>query len=167
MRTAYVFFFFSSRRRHTRFDCDWSSDVCSSDLDATVRVVQCPDDQLVINQGDALAPEIDRVTPLRDHTLPVCPRRVLRVDCQHPSIRSVARGEEVKPAGVGADVDVGSLEALRHRSGGRDARRGIDEIQGLPAPVPGFPFPRAHPEPAALRGPTWLAIPLPPRAVLA
>src|SRR2546430_10586884 len=26
-------FFFSSRRRHTIFDCDWSSDVCSSDLD--------------------------------------------------------------------------------------------------------------------------------------
>src|SRR6266478_8949977 len=25
-------FFFSSRGRHTRFDCDWSSDVCSSDL---------------------------------------------------------------------------------------------------------------------------------------
>src|SRR2546430_5649414 len=28
----FVSFFFSSRRRHTRFDCDWSSDVCSSDL---------------------------------------------------------------------------------------------------------------------------------------
>src|SRR5260370_5951134 len=27
-----VYFFFSSRRRHTRFKCDWSSDVCSSDL---------------------------------------------------------------------------------------------------------------------------------------
>src|SRR2546430_11435234 len=26
-----VLVFFSSRRRHTRFDCDWSSDVCSSD----------------------------------------------------------------------------------------------------------------------------------------
>src|SRR6266481_1211384 len=26
------FFFFSSRRRHTRWNCDWSSDVCSSDL---------------------------------------------------------------------------------------------------------------------------------------
>src|SRR5438132_3062239 len=26
------FFFFSSRRRHTRSLCDWSSDVCSSDL---------------------------------------------------------------------------------------------------------------------------------------
>src|SRR5256886_8521490 len=30
--SVYLFFFFSSRRRHTRFDCDWSSDVCSSDL---------------------------------------------------------------------------------------------------------------------------------------
>src|SRR5260370_7414410 len=30
-----VFFFFSSRRRHTRFKCDWSSDVCSSDLAST------------------------------------------------------------------------------------------------------------------------------------
>src|SRR2546430_8667884 len=29
---AFGVFFFSSRRRHTRFDCDWSSDVCSSDL---------------------------------------------------------------------------------------------------------------------------------------
>src|SRR5260370_42083260 len=27
-----MLFFFSSRRRHTRFKCDWSSDVCSSDL---------------------------------------------------------------------------------------------------------------------------------------
>src|SRR2546430_11217086 len=30
----FFFFFFSSRRRPTGFDCDWSSDVCSSDLDA-------------------------------------------------------------------------------------------------------------------------------------
>src|SRR3989454_9472305 len=28
----YFFFFFSSRRRHTRLQGDWSSDVCSSDL---------------------------------------------------------------------------------------------------------------------------------------
>src|SRR5215211_8944967 len=33
MRTAVVFFF-ASRRRHTRSLCDWSSDVCSSDLAA-------------------------------------------------------------------------------------------------------------------------------------
>src|SRR5438034_5243956 len=30
-----MFFFFSSRRRHTRSLCDWSSDVCSSDLFTT------------------------------------------------------------------------------------------------------------------------------------
>src|SRR5439155_2882882 len=31
--TLHIFFFFSSRRRHTRWPRDWSSDVCSSDLD--------------------------------------------------------------------------------------------------------------------------------------
>src|SRR5215217_7289163 len=34
------FFFFSSRRRHTRYWRDWSSDVCSSDLDAFNQVGQ-------------------------------------------------------------------------------------------------------------------------------
>src|SRR5690606_40920792 len=33
------FFFFSSRRRHTRFSRDWSSDVCSSDLNRAIRRV--------------------------------------------------------------------------------------------------------------------------------
>src|SRR6266568_7712844 len=32
-----LFFFFSSRRRHTRWNCDWSSDVCSSDLAERMR----------------------------------------------------------------------------------------------------------------------------------
>src|SRR5256885_7229095 len=30
--SGYLLFFFSSRRRHTRLQGDWSSDVCSSDL---------------------------------------------------------------------------------------------------------------------------------------
>src|SRR5260221_2483132 len=34
------YFFFSSRRRHTRSLCDWSSDVCSSDLVQVVKVHQ-------------------------------------------------------------------------------------------------------------------------------
>src|SRR5215475_6450107 len=33
----FFFFFFSSRRRHTRFSRDWSSDVCSSDLEVVLR----------------------------------------------------------------------------------------------------------------------------------
>src|SRR5262249_60134059 len=32
-----IFFFFSSRRRHTRLVSDWSSDVCSSDLNTVPR----------------------------------------------------------------------------------------------------------------------------------
>src|SRR3712207_7496928 len=32
-RQSFFFFFFSSRRRHTRYWRDWSSDVCSSDLE--------------------------------------------------------------------------------------------------------------------------------------
>src|SRR6266850_2583487 len=32
LRAQLGFFFFSSRRRHTRLQSDWSSDVCSSDL---------------------------------------------------------------------------------------------------------------------------------------
>src|SRR2546427_7876241 len=43
-----VVFFFSSRRRHTRFDCDWSSDVCSSDLQ-TMR------DTILVNRGTCYA----------------------------------------------------------------------------------------------------------------
>src|SRR5688500_19733464 len=40
LRVYIILFFFSSRRRHTRLQGDWSSDVCSSDL--TVRSVGRP-----------------------------------------------------------------------------------------------------------------------------
>src|SRR5256886_8646230 len=43
-RQAVCFFFFSSRRRHTRFDCDWSSDVCSSDLSDLALLALCADE---------------------------------------------------------------------------------------------------------------------------
>src|SRR5262249_58537336 len=39
---SYDFFFFSSRRRHTRLVSDWSSDVCSSDLSSpSTRRTRC------------------------------------------------------------------------------------------------------------------------------
>src|SRR5258707_737387 len=37
---SFVLFFFSSRRRHTRYWRDWSSDVCSSDLRADLELVE-------------------------------------------------------------------------------------------------------------------------------
>src|SRR5438309_10499254 len=45
-------FFFSSRRRHTRWNCDWSSDVCSSDLQAALALPLSDDD-------DVAAPAVD------------------------------------------------------------------------------------------------------------
>src|SRR2546426_8648153 len=38
----FFFFFFSSRRRHTRLQGDWSSDVCSSDLEILMRRTPTP-----------------------------------------------------------------------------------------------------------------------------
>src|SRR5256885_308246 len=49
-----VFFFFSSRRRHTRLQGDWSSDVCSSDLFRLASAVLLPGDR---TRRDALIVE--------------------------------------------------------------------------------------------------------------
>src|SRR5256886_3616634 len=49
--SAHYFFFFSSRRRHTRFDCDWSSDVCSSDLSQKL-MEKCVGKKVRLYQGD-------------------------------------------------------------------------------------------------------------------
>src|SRR2546429_3662057 len=46
-RSGVVFFFFSSRRRHTRCSRDWSSDVCSSDLKIAVVANQQVKDEIV------------------------------------------------------------------------------------------------------------------------
>src|SRR5256886_15280676 len=51
-------FFFSSRRRHTRFDCDWSSDVCSSDLD---RAILCVGGRVDLSIARAVAWSEDEV----------------------------------------------------------------------------------------------------------
>src|SRR5256885_9662132 len=72
--TTFSFFFFSSRRRHTRLQGDWSSDVCSSDL--------CLE-QLSAGSGD-------RKTHARVHEL--------TMDCQEFCVLSatlVARGSDL------------------------------------------------------------------------
>src|SRR2546430_7586807 len=79
--TTICWFFFSSRRRHTRFDCDWSSDVCSSDL---VRTAEGrPEDPVLIRPGSRLrvvvAPPADaggaawRIVDNAEATWPVLP----------------------------------------------------------------------------------------------
>src|SRR5256886_5465599 len=86
------FFFFSSRRRHTRFDCDWSSDVCSSDL---VPVAVVADIRALFTQDpDALedpdcyplardATQIDLRPAVREELLLAAPQWVVcREDCR-------------------------------------------------------------------------------------
>src|SRR6266511_5442856 len=48
------FVFFSSRRRHTRFSRDWSSDVCSSDLPEATPRLNPPADESAIAELEAL-----------------------------------------------------------------------------------------------------------------
>src|SRR2546430_10075889 len=65
---VFMYFFFSSRRRHTRFDCDWSSDVCSSDL-ASVRTSTPKYPGQAPHGRQYLRPESDRAILARQPTL--------------------------------------------------------------------------------------------------
>src|SRR5205085_7430253 len=63
---------FSSRRRHTRFDCDWSSDVCSSDLSTVAALAQsqqAPTLRIVSEDGNRLPSDLmygnTKVKPMR------------------------------------------------------------------------------------------------------
>src|SRR6266567_6121863 len=57
----FFFFFFSSRRRHTRFDCDWSSDVCSSDLLHRIEARRLDLDGRKPGRGRALDPALQAI----------------------------------------------------------------------------------------------------------
>src|SRR5256885_5304557 len=82
-----VFFFFSSRRRHTRLQGDWSSDVCSSDL---LRVSKGPNPYLAT---------IQLVEDLGDHAIvhlesPAAEGRVLAKVDASPAPAGQTRSEE-------------------------------------------------------------------------
>src|SRR2546427_5323841 len=65
MHISLLFFFFSSRRRHTRFDCDWSSDVCSSDLlsDFYSATALCCTSDLTVAEFKSLKGKMDASNP--------------------------------------------------------------------------------------------------------
>src|SRR5256885_4918613 len=78
-RSRVYHFFFSSRRRHTRLQGDWSSDVCSSDLDFGRAIELEPRSGIAYgHRGNAIAekgddraalPDLDRAVEL-EPTLP-------------------------------------------------------------------------------------------------
>src|SRR6478736_2804363 len=132
-----VHVFFSSRRRHTRFDCDWSSDVCSSDLGGAFPAVK-PEKEFY-DFVYALPPrDAKEVGPRADRKLghPDAPLRVYRPG---PSFTAQVLGRWPK-AGDSGLFSAASIElsGQRHTAGvdpsntpdhiGVDvAREGVDE----------------------------------------
>src|SRR5688500_19618977 len=77
--SAYKYFFFSSRRRHTRLQGNWSSDVCSSDLSGGHGPFALGGD------GDEPATGVDRGCRARQARRPVAPRaggQIGRASCR-------------------------------------------------------------------------------------
>src|SRR5688572_9223054 len=103
-----VGFFFSSRRRHTSFDCDWSSDVCSSDLDELTGEAVCA--FVVLKGARPSGAEAQKIAKeLRDwvgkEIGPIAKPKDIRFGDNLPKtrsgkimrrlLRSIAKGEEI------------------------------------------------------------------------
>src|SRR3712207_5357215 len=104
MLSCFFFFFFSSRRRHTRYWRDWSSDVCSSDLEcamfagppASLTVLGAPD--LIVLPLTEFAEQARRICRAAK-ALP------LLVDADHGygnALNAMRTVEELETAGVSA-----------------------------------------------------------------
>src|SRR5476649_1437749 len=97
-----VFFFFSSRRRHTRSLCDWSSDVCSSDLWGSTSAVDIDKDgkSIWVAERCGLNSCLDRATG-KMSDLPT----VLKFDASGKLIKSFGAGLLIFPHGIHVDKD--------------------------------------------------------------
>src|SRR5690348_18445392 len=100
-----LFFFFSSRRRHTRWTGDWSSDVCSSDLSRT-------------RYCDAMLLELELGEVLLDLSLDALERVVdgLYVTAEiarHLLVALALRSEERRE---GKSVDLGRRRSVKKKS---------------------------------------------------
>src|SRR5690606_40065076 len=93
--------FFSSRRRHTRFSRDWSSDVCSSDLNFPT--------EGIIATFFIFSMEADRVTrrnavPVRNAVTITVTRYAVDLEHQHTTLAVlVARGHRSEERRVGKE----------------------------------------------------------------
>src|SRR3712207_8697413 len=88
------FFFFSSRRRHTRYWRDWSSDVCSSDLNALLKMLEEPPEHVIF----VLA------TTEKHKVLPTIISRCQSFDFRRPSIETLT--EKLREISNAEDIEV-------------------------------------------------------------
>src|SRR2546428_7686874 len=116
-----MFFFFSSRRRHTRSDRDWSSDVCSSDLElrdaqAIENLLGGGDAEEVGEQERPFFPLEAQELKLLGHALPDLraghPLGGAEVSPQEPEDRVVRNGAAIGDAGCVKLEDSEALEGL-------------------------------------------------------
>src|SRR5256886_8376048 len=97
------FFFFSSRRRHTRFDCDWSSDVCSSDLAHDLAQFGRSAMAELRQVMGLLAPAADQTDLAPQPGIDQLPALVDRVRTTGTPVRLTVRGA-VRPVPAGIDL---------------------------------------------------------------
>src|SRR6266446_8395207 len=116
MKCNIIFFFFSSRRRHTRLQGDWSSDVCSSDLWAAS--ASFDPSLALLERGDCNRVEIGHAVGLRPKAHSACPGEggVLRRE-KLPAVErdreSITIGPQLERVPfVGGNFGVGALELL-------------------------------------------------------
>src|SRR5688572_30846712 len=105
-----LFFFFSSRRRHTSFDCDWSSDVCSSDLAAMLLVRVAPPNMVPGGPGPKPPPP---PPPGQRPGFVQVGVQMDAADAVQSTVRRLARSEERRVGKEGG----GLHSAYRHRAG--------------------------------------------------
>src|SRR5689334_24840360 len=82
--TTSYFFFFSSRRRHTRWNCDWSSDVCSSDL-RRVHATSAEKVRFLTGVQRVITPSVEMLKSGLQFA-PVIDRKSTRLNSSHSSI---------------------------------------------------------------------------------
>src|SRR5271166_3177635 len=103
-----IFFFFSSRRRHTRWPRDWSSDVCSSDLPQRAHTVLLSTENSVQQTSQMGTEErCGRGEPQREHE--DGKRAQLKASMGLRNTRTTARQREVSEVGTS---HVSELESL-------------------------------------------------------
>src|SRR5690606_35207356 len=112
-------FFFSSRRRHTRFSRDWSSDVCSSDLAITESAYPATESPVSVDAKSSRQAIVARAATLpATKKRPYLPKRIaplLQTSCHaYPAFRARPIRPATRVAGPSALRNV----QIRHRSRG-------------------------------------------------
>src|SRR5690606_21423395 len=96
-------FFFSSRRRHTRFSRDWSSDVCSSDLISRLGFIKAPTCRLkLLRRG-------------RDWFSPLAPTRTLNPLVRNSNLflEDLRRLNQLKDSPYQSDIPVKNVNQFK------------------------------------------------------